>query len=496
MEASQAAPGVPAEGTVGAEAEHEGRGLRSNALNIAGSIVIAFGSAAPTASIVLTLSAIVAVQGYASPIGILLSGIPMLGIALAYRRLNMWEVNCGTTYVWAGRAISPYFGFMVGWVIILAYFLGAMSIVLPIGTYALLIVDNSYQDSATAQALVDSIALVFITYTAYIGIRATARLEWLLLAVEYLAITILAGFGLVAVFGGNSLSSSFDWSWFSWGTLGGVGGFVSGALIAVYMFSGWDTSVLVNEETEDPKKNSGNAVVISVIGLAVVFAFYTFAFQGALKPGLLQKHGENALFYMANQLGGSWLAKWIVLAVTLSAVGSVLACLVSGARVMFAMGHDRVLPPIFGKAHTRHRTPHVATFLGAAIAFVALWGYYKGSSSVVDLYDTVVGTVGLLFAVFYAATGIAMVVFYRRLAARGPRNAFEFLIFPGGSAFFLCFIIWKSVPDLGGWTGRSMVYLYILLAVGVALMLYSRIRRTSDYFDRPREAYDPPQATA
>ena len=126
--------------------EHAGY-LRTNALSLVGNVVIALGSVAPTASIALTLSAIVATTSYASPIAVLFCAVPMLGIAMAYRRLNMWHVNCGATYVWGGRAISPYFGWMTGWVIILAYFLGATSIAYPIGPYALSLVSNRWEDS-------------------------------------------------------------------------------------------------------------------------------------------------------------------------------------------------------------------------------------------------------------------------------------------------------------------------------------------------------------
>ena len=58
----------------------------------------------------------------------------------------------------------------------------------------------------------------------------------------------------------------------------------------------------------------------------------------------------------------------------------------------------------------------------------------------------------------------------------------------------LALYLWRSIPDLGGWTGRNMQYLYLLLAIGVVLMIYARIRGESDYFDRPLEAYDPARA--
>src|SRR5579871_7014228 len=177
-EASAAAPVATAHERQAAQ-EHAGQ-LRTNALTLAG---------------------LVAVTSYASPLAILICTIPMLGIAVAYRRLNMWHVNCGATYVWAGRAISPYFGFMVGWIIVLAYFLGAMSIVLPIGPYVLQLFPNGYQSSSVAEALIGSLAIVFVTVVAYVGIKATARVQWLLIAIEYTAITILAILALVAVFG-------------------------------------------------------------------------------------------------------------------------------------------------------------------------------------------------------------------------------------------------------------------------------------------------------
>ncbi len=474
------------------EGQEHGSALRIGALSVVGSVAIALASAAPTASIALTLSAIVAAAGYASPVAVLVCGVPMLGIAVAYRRLNMWHVNCGGAYIWAGRAISPYFGFMVGWVIILAYLVGAMSIVLPIGPNALQLFDNSYQHSQTAAALIGTVALVFVTGVAYVGIRATARLQVLLIAIEYIALTILAVIALVAVFGGDSRSASFDWSWFSWGTLGGTSGFVSASLIAVYMYSGWDTAILLNEETENARVSPGNAVVISVIGLAVIFAVFTFALQGAVKSGALQANGDNALVYIAGTLGNSALAKVMVLTVVLSAVGSGLTCIVSGARVLFAMGYDRVIPSAFGRTHSSFRTPTLATIVGAVVALVALWGYAKGSGSVVSAFDTVISTVGLLFALFYAATGFAVAVYYRRLARRSVRGTLEIIVFPLASALFLCFIMWKSVGDLGGWTSSTMQYLYYMLAAGIALMAYARWRGESDYFQLPIETYTPP----
>jgi amino acid transporter len=67
---------------------------------------------------------VVAASWFASPIATLICWLPMLAIAAAFRLLNRWRVNWGGTYTWGGRAISPYSGFTVGWIMIHANVIG------------------------------------------------------------------------------------------------------------------------------------------------------------------------------------------------------------------------------------------------------------------------------------------------------------------------------------------------------------------------------------
>jgi amino acid transporter len=480
-------PGAAA--ATGTGAEEHGSRLRNGALNLLGNVGMALGSAAPTASIALTLAAIVAASSYASPLAILVIALPMLGIAAAFKRLNRWHVNCGATYVWGGRAISPYYGFMVGWLIFLAYFVGVISICLPIGPYVLSVFGG--EESRLAEAIIGSLAVVAVTIVAYVGIRTAAWVQWALIAIEYTAITILAVFCLVAVFGHHAGAVPFSLSWFSWKSLGGVSGFIAASLTAVYMFSGWDTGIMVNEETEDARETPGNAVILSVVVLGLMYAFFTFAFQGAVSNQALQDHGENALSYIAEQVAGSALAKYMILAVALSAVGSTLATLVSGAREAFAMGADRVLPAPLARTHPRFKTPSVATVIVGALATIGTWIYIMGSATVQSSFDTIVAVDGLLFALFYAFTGLATVVYFRRIAATGAWNAVSLVLFPLISMLFLFYVVWRSIPDLGGWASGSMVALYVLLGIGAVIMLYGRLTHSSEYYHLPREVYEP-----
>jgi hypothetical protein len=99
-----------------------------------------------------------------------------------------------------------------------------------------------------------------------------------------------------------------------------------------------------------------------------------------------------------------------------------------------------------------------------------------------------------MFALFYAATGIAMAVYYRKLAARGVGAFLELALVPLVSAAFLLWVVFKSVPGLGGWNGTVMHYMYIMLAIGIVFLLIARFIGRSSYFREPIEAYDPSAA--
>src|SRR3984885_3464345 len=101
-------------------ATQSGKGLRPGALGLLSSVVIAVSSTAPAYSLAATLGLIVAVVGVHSPGTLIVSFLPMLCIAVAFRELNKADPDCGTTFTWTARAFGPRTGWMGGWGIIAA----------------------------------------------------------------------------------------------------------------------------------------------------------------------------------------------------------------------------------------------------------------------------------------------------------------------------------------------------------------------------------------
>ena len=62
-------------------------------------------------------------------------------------------------------------------------------------------------------------------------------------------------------------------------------GLVSGILIAIFLYSGWDTAAYVGEEAKG--KQAGSAAILSVVILFFIYSFVIFAFQGIAPFGTM-----------------------------------------------------------------------------------------------------------------------------------------------------------------------------------------------------------------
>ena len=101
-----------------------GAKLEPDAIGAAQDTIIGMASSAPAATVGLSLAALAAATAYGSGPILILTAIPMLIIANAYWRLNLWKANTGASFEWVGRAINPYLGFLTGWLVIAAYISG------------------------------------------------------------------------------------------------------------------------------------------------------------------------------------------------------------------------------------------------------------------------------------------------------------------------------------------------------------------------------------
>jgi amino acid transporter len=457
--------------------------LQPNAIGAAQDTVIGMAYAAPTLTLGLTLALLAATTSYAVGPVILLTAVPMVIIANAYRRLNLWNANCGASFEWVGRAINPYLGFFTGWLMIAGTFTGAISGVVVLGP-SVLALFNASPTAKWPNILISTAVLLGMLVIAVIGIRLTARTQVGMALIEY---TILIGFaiwGLIAVLGHHHGTYPITRQWFTLHGIGGHGSLAAGFLVAVFMFTGWDATVYVNEEVKHRRLNPGRAAVMAVALVTLIFVLGSVGLAGVVSPARLQANSASALVYIAQALGGSGWAKVMALGLALSVIACTGIAIVILARMIYGMASHRALPPFLGNVNLRFSTPATASII-IGITLIAVTWVYLLSNSIANAFTQLISVTGLLCAAYYILTALAAMVYYRRRIFSNAWDALLVGILPLGAVAFLGWILVKSVmvaPPSQLWS------LVGVASAGVALMFVARVMLRSPFFGISRES--------
>ncbi len=452
-------------------------------IGLAGDWVIGAANSGPALSLSVTLAAIVAATAYGSGPVILLCAVPMLIIANAYRRLNAWNANCGAAFAWVSRSISPYLGWLTGWLMIMANLIGNVAAVTVLAP-SVLAVAGQNQNARWPNIVIDTVAGVLMIAIAVVGIKLSARTQIVLAVVEYGIVIALAVAATVFWAGHSAGSYPPSAGWLALAGIGGKGSLSAGLLFAVFMFVGWDGSANVNEETRRPGVNPGRAVLLAVLFLGLFYALCTMGLQGAVSPHALQANAAAPLVYIGQVLGGTWFGRAAGLAVALSVIAGTGTGFVVLGRIGFGMSSSGALPGPLGNLSPRFATPVLATIVPGALFLVVTWVYLLVGSVASALSALVAGT-GILFTSYYILTGLALLAHYRRRVFSSPVTAVMLGLLPLAAVVFLGWIIWKTMAANAAdanWTIAGIVV--------IGLVLMAAVRMTSDgarYFAAQRE---------
>jgi amino acid transporter len=425
------AEGAPA-GVVEVQTE---KGLKTGALGLVSATVMGVASTAPAYSLAATLGFMVAVVGLGSPIVAVLAFVPIFLTSIGYSELNKADPDCGTTFTWAARAFGPKTGWAGGWAIVAADVLVMASLAQVAGQYVFLLFNADGIGSDPTSGWVLLVGLVWIaamTYICYRGIEVSAMFQRVLLGIELVMLLVFSLTALIRVGTGNHPAGSITpaWSWLN-PMQGGFTGFVTGIILMLFIYWGWDTAVAINEETKDPAKTPGRAAILSTVILLVTYVLVILSaqsFAGVGTTGIGLGNGDNTgdvISVLGAAVFGSsgfgvFLSHLLVLMVLTSAAASTQTTILPTARTTLSMATYKALPKSFAKMHPRYLTPTVSTIAMGAISAVLYlaFNYISGGFVISDA----VTAIGLYIAFYYGLTGFACAWYYRKTLRDSQRN--------------------------------------------------------------------------
>jgi len=320
------------------------------------------------------------VAGYAGSaliISIAVAALIACFTALSFTELSTWQPVEGSAYEYTRQLVSPFAGFLSGWMWIVANTFGGAAVSLGFAYYL-----RSALPSLPVNIVAAVVCLAFTALNFY-GVRQSAILNNVFVAIKLAVLAFFVVFGLF-FFKAQNFTPFVPFST----------GVLFGAYFIFFAYGGFARATIVAEEVKDARRNVPRAVLLSV-GISTV----VYILVGTVAVGLLGATGlGNSGSPLASAIGmsGNPLSVQIVSFGGLVATASVLLTGVLGvSRMMFSMSRRNDLPKQLSKVHERYCTPYISVWaVGIAMTLLVLF---------FDLTNVVaVSTFALLFWYVFA----------------------------------------------------------------------------------------------
>ncbi|MEV6349038.1 APC family permease [Actinoplanes sp. NPDC051851] len=419
--------------------------LASNRLGVPSVVFFGVAGAAPLTVIIGAISTIYAVVGNtALPlVYIVVAGILSI-FTVGFVAMSRHIVNSGAFYSYISHGLGRELGIAGAFVALAAY---AM---MQIGLFGLFGVVAS--DVLAAVGL--NAPWIACALAAWLMIAILGML-WVDLSGKVLGVLLIAEIAVVLVYDFVMVSNPADGA-VTFTTLNPhqllTPEVVAMMVLAIGGFTGFEATVVLSEETKDPKRTITRATHIAVLLAGLMCALSAWAMSVGAGPGKIvadaQREETNLVFSLIGPHVPSIMITLGYLLFMTSIFAALLAFHAAVSRYQFALGRERMLPSRWGYTHPRTGAPVVGSITQSVLALIVIVCYWlAGADPLVQLfgYLTVVGGLGVLILMW--GTSAAVIAFFVRHPHR--ENVWRGRLAPIIAFFLLSVILFATVVGLG-----------------------------------------------
>jgi amino acid transporter len=247
------------------------------------------------------------------------------------------------------------------------------------------------------------VAFAFILLLAAInfrGIGESVKFNVVLTCIEFsgLLIVIAVG-GAVLARGGGNPGAALE---FNPGNPFAL--VIGGVTLAFYAIIGFEDSINLVEETENPRRTFPLAFFTGITIVGIVYMLVAFVTTALVPIDVLRDTRQDLLEVV--KVGAPWFPLTVFSFIAMCAVSNTsLINLMMASRLLYGLAHERVVPPAFGTVHVGRRTPWVAIVFTTLLALAL-----TGAGDVPDLG----GTTALLLLCVFTLVNFAVLVLRAR----------------------------------------------------------------------------------
>ncbi len=402
----------------------EGTPGLKRSLSIWAAVGLSVALMAPSMAANINPQASATTAGRAVPLTFLIAAVGVMLVAYSFVRLCQYFHHSGSVYAFVGATLGPRTGVVAGWGLLGTYTFYAVVTSTAAGIFGtafLQAVGIWHNPPSWAPFLLLAVVLVIALLLAVMPARRGAGVLLSVEGITVALILVITAVVLVRLLAGNAPSGhTFTWSVFQVEPGTGFSALFLGVVFGFLSFAGFEAAATLGEEAKRPTRDIPRAIFgVALFGgvyFVVVTAVEMMGF-GADKAGVAAFTASPSLLGdLGSTYVGHWVGDVVTLGTTFSAFGCCLACIVGGARLLYALSRDTAGPRGLGSG-SRWGTPAWATLAVTAAAGLIVVIYTAAAHATAEdsfIWSGTIGTLILLVAYVLATLGATMLVFVRR----------------------------------------------------------------------------------
>jgi amino acid transporter len=353
-------------------ADEDQGGQLSRSIGLFQLAMIGIGSTIGT-GIFFVLSEAVPEAGPAVVWSFVIAGVVAGLTALCYAELASAVPVSGSSYSYAYATLGEVVAMGVAGCLLLEYGVSSAAVAVGWSQYLNQLLGNLFgftvpdalSTSPEAGGVVNLPAVVLVALCAFLLIRGAGESAEVNAAMVVTKLGVLAFFVVVGVFGFHS-DNLAEFAPF------GITGITGAAGLIFFSYIGLDAVSTAGEEVTNPRRTMPLAIIIALVTVTVTYVVVALVAVGAQPAADFEGQEAGLAAILEKVVGGSWPGSVVAAGAVISIFSVTLVTIYGQTRVLFAIGRDGLLPPLFAQVNPRTLTPVNNTIIVAiAVALLA-----------------------------------------------------------------------------------------------------------------------------
>ncbi len=341
--------------------------------------LLGIGCAIGTGIFVLTGIAAATQSGPAVVLSFIIAGVASAFAALSYAELAASVGGSGSAYGYSYVAFGEFIAWVMGWILLLEYGVGAAAVANGWSGYFIntlsnfnIVLPEALTKAPMLGGLINLPAFAIIwllTILLMVGVKESARFNNIIVVIKLSTIAIFISLASLHL-NTDNWHPFMPFGWFSTLEDGKNIGVLAGASLVFFAYFGFDAVSTAAEEAKNPQRDLP-------IGLLASLAFCTIIYiiVSALLTGIVpysELNVSSPVAFALTKIGYTWASTLVATGVLAGLITVLLVLLYGLTRILFSMSRDGLISPVFSQVNPDRQTPtKIILMCGAIVSIVA-----------------------------------------------------------------------------------------------------------------------------